>query len=947
MNPLLRLIEYGQSYWLDNLTRSMIKGGELKRRVNEEGLRGVTSNPAIFHKAISGSPDYDAQIKELVAEGLQIHEIYERLVVTDIRDACDVMRPVYDESDGKDGFVSLEVSPYLAHDTEETMAEARRLFKAVGRPNVLIKIPGTPAGVPAIEEMLYEGININVTLLFSLRSYEAVAEAYLKALERRAAEGKPVHDIASVASFFLSRIDVLADQLLGHRIRQRTARSEGPRPEQLFGRFAVANARLAYRSYKNIIAGERWKALETKGARVQRLLWASTSTKSPLYRDVYYVEPLIGPDTVNTMPDETIDAFTDHGKIIENSVELEIEDSREVLVNLKEVGVDPDFITQQLQNEGVQKFIDPFDKLMQALAEKREKFLGQKFGRQSIAAGKAHSIITSGLDALNNLQFGRRVSALDPFLWTAEPETAETIRKRLGWLKSIDMFCGKVDEITGFAAEIKGADIRHVVLLGMGGSSLCPEVCVGTFGSAPGRPRLLILDNTDPAAVRRVESRIDLARTLFIVASKSGTTTETHSFYTYFYGLVKSRVGGGAGEQFVAITDPGTPLTHEARAKGFRRCFENPEDIGGRYSALSYFGLVPMALIGIDIGQMLDRALQMQYSCGPYAPAQANPGVHLGTVIGLLHQKGRNKATFVLSKSIDAFGSWAEQLLAESTGKGGLGIVPVESEPLGSPEVYNHDRVFVHMRVADDDEGENEQKLATLEKAGHPVVRIELGGTINLGAEFFRWELATATAGAILGINPFDEPNVAESKKNTGDLLSEWKEKGTFPQSNPALEGNGIAIYCDSEQGWLKKIRHNSVADFLASFIALAQSPDYIALLPYFLRTSERHEALQAIRVKLRDRLKVATTIGYGPRYLHSTGQLHKGGPNTGLFLMFTADEAENIPIPDQPYDFATLQRAQALGDFRSLNGKQRRVIRVHLGSDVEYGLKEVVKSLS
>ena len=370
MKPLLRLIECGHSYWLDNLTRGMIKSGDLERRVREEGLRGVTSNPAIFHKAIAGSEDYDPQIKGLVAAGKDVAEIYERLVVTDVRDACDVLRPVYDASEGVDGFVSLEVSPHLAHETEGTMLEARRLFQAVRRPNLLIKIPGAPEGIPAIEEMLYEGININITLLFAIERYEAVAGAYLRALERRLAQGKGVNRLASVASFFLSRIDVLTDQLLGDLIK---AKPE-PEAERLLGRFAIANAKLAYQSFKSMVAGDRWRRLVGKGARVQRLLWASTSTKNPRYSDVYYVEPLIGVDTVNTMPNETIAAFADHGKVVKDAVEAGIEEARRVPADLRAVSVDPDRVTEQLLREGVQKFIEPFDKLMEALAEKRRTF---------------------------------------------------------------------------------------------------------------------------------------------------------------------------------------------------------------------------------------------------------------------------------------------------------------------------------------------------------------------------------------------------------------------------------------------------------------------------------------------------------------------------------------------------------------------------------------------
>jgi transaldolase len=372
MNPFLQLITCGQSYWLDNLTRAMITSGDLARRVREEGLRGVTSNPAIFHKAIAGSEDYDSQIRELATAGKDVAEIYERLVVTDVRDACDVLRPVYDASQGVDGFVSLEVSPHLAHDTEGTMLEARRLSQAVRRPNLLIKIPGTLAGIPAIEEMLYEGININITLLFAIDRYVTVADAYVRALERRLAQGKGVERVASVASFFLSRIDVLTDELLGELM----AKTADPAAERLLGKFAIANAKLAYQRFKGKVAGKRWRALEEKGARVQRLLWASTSTKNPRYSDVYYIEPLIGARTVNTMPNETIAAFADHGRVVKDAVESGADEARQVLADLERLGVDPARVTDQLLREGAQKFIDPFDKLMGTLAGKRRKIFG-------------------------------------------------------------------------------------------------------------------------------------------------------------------------------------------------------------------------------------------------------------------------------------------------------------------------------------------------------------------------------------------------------------------------------------------------------------------------------------------------------------------------------------------------------------------------------------------
>jgi transaldolase len=371
MNPLLQLIKYGQSYWLDNLTRDMIHGGDLQTRVASQGLRGVTSNPAIFHKAITSSAAYEAQVAQLVGQRHTTQDIYERLVVTDVQDACDILRPVYDASEGMDGFVSLEVAPTLAYDTDGTMAEARRLWSAVHRPNLMIKIPGTPAGVPAIEQMIYEGLNINVTLLFSVADYEAVAWAYVSGLERRIAAGQSVRPVASVASFFLSRIDVLVDQLLGYRILSEKSANYDARPARLLGQVALANAKLAYQAFKSILRSARWQALEAQGAHVQRPLWASTSTKNPDYSDVYYVEPLIGPHTVNTMTDDTISAFADHGSLVENAVEAGLEEARQVLQDLEAVGIDLDKVTWQLQHEGVQKFIEPFVGLIQALEKKR------------------------------------------------------------------------------------------------------------------------------------------------------------------------------------------------------------------------------------------------------------------------------------------------------------------------------------------------------------------------------------------------------------------------------------------------------------------------------------------------------------------------------------------------------------------------------------------------
>jgi glucose-6-phosphate isomerase len=513
----------------------------------------------------------------------------------------------------------------------------------------------------------------------------------------------------------------------------------------------------------------------------------------------------------------------------------------------------------------------------------------------------------------------------------------------LGWL-NIEDFVERADDILNFAKEIKSEKFKYVVLLGMGGSSLCPEVSRETFGSKAGYPQLLMLDNTDPAAVKNVESQIDPDKTLFIVASKSGGTTETLSFDHYFFNLLKEKGIDNPGKHFIAITDKNTSLQDEAMNRGFRKVFTNPEHYGGRYSALSYFGIVPMALIGVDIREILHNAHQMEISCGPFIPSESNPAISLGTTLGINSRLGRDKITFVLSNSISAFGYWVEQLIAESTGKEGNGILPVEGEDLGKPDVYSDDRIFLYLHAGNDEKQNDERKLNALHKAGHPVIKIDLKNKLALGAEFFRWELATATAGKILNVNPFNEPNVSESKKNSKDLLGEWKSKGNFGEGEPVISQNDISIYFDSNTDWAPKGKN--LSSFLNSFTKLAKSPDYLSMLAYFLQTPQRQKLLHSIRMNLRNKLKVATTLGYGPRYMHSTGQLHKGGPNKGVFIMFTYEAEDDLPIPGEDYGFATLQRAQALGDFRSLNDKNRRVIRVHLGKNIELALKKINDSL-
>lgn len=941
MNPLVEIEKLGQSIWYDNIRRALIDNGDLAGKIAEDDLRGVTSNPTIFEKAIAGSADYNDQMRRLVADGRSVNEIYEALVIEDIQRAADLFKPVYERTKKLDGYVSLEVSPLLARDTEGTIAEAKRLWATLNRPNVMIKIPATPEGIPAIRECIATGININVTMIFAMENYEEVAEAYISGLEQRAAAGRPIDHVASVASVFVSRIDTAIDNQLEFRIRRSEDKDEKAALSGLLGKAAIANAKMQYQRFKEIFSSERFAKLKALGARVQRPLWASTGTKNPNYSDVLYVENLIGPDTVNTLPPATFTAFRDHGKVA-LTIEENLDEARAEIEKLGEAGVDLEQVCLQLQNDGVKAFADSFESLMQSITSKRASLTSGLLDRMEAALGKYEPAVQEIIKRAESEQWTRKISRKDASLWKSDENHQKIIKNSLGWVTVPDQLFDSADELAAFSARIRNEGFKDVMLLGMGGSSLCPEVFRRTFGKIPGYPELHVLDSTDPATVLAFESAVDLPHTLFVVASKSGTTIEPLMFYKYFINRVRQLKGDHAGENFVAITDPNTLMEAMATGDKFRRIFLNPADIGGRYSALSYFGMVPAALQGFDFKTLLDRAERAMHACTPAVPAADNPAVRLGAIIGALALAGRNKLTLSTDPEISSLGLWIEQLIAESTGKEGKGILPVAGEPLGAPGVYGDDRLFVHIAAGMIDP-EAENKLRAIEAAGHPVVRRVMNDTLDLGEEFYVWEMATAVAGAVMGINPFDQPNVQESKDNTKRLLEDFKRDGQLPEQTLAVEGRKLKIYCDDET--LEELGANkTVETFIAAHLKRAGAGDYIALLNYIQESGEHEALIQAVRTHLRDALHVATTTGYGPRFLHSTGQLHKGGDASGVFVQITADDVQDVPIVSEPFTFGVLKQAQALGDFQSLAGRDRRAIRVHLGANINAGLKTLLE---
>ncbi|MBR1218312.1 bifunctional transaldolase/phosoglucose isomerase [Bradyrhizobium sp. U87765 SZCCT0131] len=938
MNPIKALQKHGQAIWLDFLARNFIAHGDLKGLIDQDGVRGVTSNPSIFEKAIAGSTEYDQAIARLLGErDRSVGDLYETLAVEDIQNAADVLRPVYDALHGDDGYVSLEVSPYLARDTAGTIAEAERLWRAVRRDNLMIKVPGTPEGLPAIEALIAQGINVNVTLLFSQQLYASVLDAYIAGLEKWVAGGGDPKRIASVASFFVSRIDSAVDKDLDGKIAAANDADKKAALEALKGKVAIANAKLAYQHYRNVIATERWAKLAEKGARVQRLLWASTGTKNKAYSDVLYVEELIGQDTVNTVPPATLDAFRDHGKL-RDSLEENVPEAERVLAELARAGISLEAITDRLVEEGVTLFAEAFDKLLGAVAHKRATLLSARIDGQSIRlAPDVEAPFRKLADTWRAGGLIRSLWARDAAVWTGQDEA-----KWLGWLDAVTHGQADLSRYQAFAQWVRLQGFTDAVVLGMGGSSLGPEVIATTFGHVAGFPRLTILDSTDPAQIRRTEASIKLATTLFIVSSKSGGTTEPNALMDYFFARVGESQGDKAGQHFVAVTDPGSSLEKTARTRGFAHVFHGDPSIGGRYSVLSPFGLVPAAATGLDLGRFLEAAASMVRACGPDVPPDENPGVQLGLALGAAALLGKDKVTLTASAEIGDFGAWVEQLIAESTGKNGKALIPLEGETLGTPEVYGHDRVFVDLSLKDDHA--REATLAALEKAGHPVVRIAVTDPLHIGQEFFRFEIATAVAGAVIGINPFDQPDVEAAKVKTRELTAAFESTGALPAETAVVTDGTIAIYTDAANAAaLRKAgADGSVASWLKAHFGRIKSGDYAALLAYVDRDDAHIAAAHALRMAIRDRRHVATCVGFGPRFLHSTGQAYKGGPDSGVFLQITADDTADLAVPGHKASFGVIKAAQARGDFDVLTERGRRALRLHIKGDLAKGLAAI-----
>jgi transaldolase / glucose-6-phosphate isomerase len=924
MNPLLKLTELGQSVWLDNISRGIIKNDELKNLIQNDGLRGVTSNPTIFQKAIGSGKDYDTQLRQILENDQQLssRQLFEALAVKDIQDGADLLMNVYKETGGYDGYISIEVSPDYAYDTKATIDEAARLSAKTGRPNVMIKIPATSEGIPAIKEMISRGVNINVTLIFSPEVYEEVVEAYISGLEERSENFEDLSNISSVASFFISRIDTVADKAV-----------ETAGRNDLKGKTAIANAKLVYKRAKELFGSERFKKLQAKGAKVQRLLWASTSTKNPDYPDTIYVDELIGKDTVNTMPPATIDAFRDHGKA-EATIEKDVDKAEAHMNELQNLSINFKEITQKLTKDGVDSFAESFRDLLNTIDKKKVEIISSLANDIRITLPPAiNQKYRRRLQMWENENIAERLWEKDFKLWKENKEDDKELSNRLGWLDMPYVMQNTVKTLKDFAEDIR-AEFDHIILLGMGGSSLAPEVFYKIFGQKKGFPELKVLDSTHPQAVKRVLTSSAPEKTFFIVSSKSGTTTETSSFMHTALKAVseKNKV---PGNQFAAITDAGTVLETFALNNSFRKIFHTPSEVGGRYSALTFFGLVPAALIGVDIEIILNRAYHLMAETKINNSLSINGAYKLGAALGELAEAGKNKLIFVSSPKINSFPDWAEQLIAESTGKEGKGIVPVIEDGILSPDKYGADSTLVYLRLRNDENQEQDRKVEDLEASGIPVIVINLEDEYDIGREFFRWEIGTALSGTVMKINPFDQPNVQLAKTLASEAIAEFKKNGTLGGEKESFSENGISVFTDISASDIKTTINN--------FLKGRGEHSYLALLA-FLDTNEIiAKELKELSLLLRRRFNTVVTSGFGPRFLHSTGQLHKGDSNEGYFIQFTSENPDDLDVPGEGYSFGTLIKAQSRGDLKALKNLGRKTLRFHFNNNAAEGLRYIV----
>lgn len=904
-NNSIRLHEFGQSVWLDNIRRGLIKNGQLAKEIERGVIRGITSNPSIFCKAIKDSHDYDNALTSMALSCINEEEIFFQLMVEDIRDAADLFRDLYVKSGGNDGFVCLEINPYFAHDACKTIEQAKQIWKAVNRPNLMIKIPATDEILPVITNLTAAGINLNLTLIFSPEKYKKCAYAYIDGLRKRMENGDSLEKIRSVASVFVSRADTKTDTLLIEK---------GVSSQNLLGKTGIRTAQRIYNISIDIFGDDNFDDIKAAGGKAQRVLWASTSTKNPLYKPTYYVEALVGSDTVTTLTPVTLDSLMKSSNIrpVLPVLDSEID---EFFVSLEKTGINIQDVYLQLEDEGISGFTFDYSEALSSI-KSHCKLIRNRIG-------KLNDLLVSAYERFNQESIMRRIFSKDPTVWTYDTTAFSEIRNRLGWLDTYKNTEGNIPDYISLRNKLKKEQISKIILLGTEESSLAAEVIAKIFDKESDI-KLQVVDTTDPVQITEIRKSLDLKETIFIVCSKSGASIEINSLLRYFYEITSDYFGENAGKRFIAITDPGSRLETVAEDLGFRQLFLSDPSSGGRFSALTPFGIIPAILIGLDPQRITPKVREMMLNCSPSLPAYRNEGLSLGIFIGAAAEIGKDKLTIISDPSFEPFTIWIEQLIAQSSGKNGKGIIPVINEPQLQGRPYAEDRVFVYINS----DNSHAAEISQIKKQGHPVYEILIDDQYDLFGEFYRWETAAAAACAILGVNPFDHPDALASKTLTNAKLAEYRENRSLSDMQAVWSDNNIEVFtnCPSENVF----ENESYNDIITNFIKQADAgKNYIAINAFLPQNEEMLIWLQKLRKTLLECTGCATTIGFGPRFLHTAGQLHKGGANLGYFIQVAADYNEDTAIPDEIYGFKILERAQALAEIECLRDRERKVIQI------------------
>jgi transaldolase/glucose-6-phosphate isomerase len=913
MNPIQRVHSLGQSIWLDYIRRDLMESGELAARIESDEVRGVTSNPTIFEKAIAGSDLYTTDLRAMAQAGWETAWIFEALSIDDIRAATKIFLPLYEGTNGGDGFVSIEVNPELADDTEGTIREVVKLWDAVNRPNVMIKIPATQAGIPAIERAITEGINVNVTLIFSLDRYAEVMEAYLRGLENRLVQGHPLDHIASVASFFVSRIDTAVDERLGEIIRE--GGDDADRATTLLGKAAIASAKVAYAQYKSVFDSDRYQRLAEHGARVQRPLWASTSTKNPAYHDTRYVDSLIGLDTVNTIPPQTLEAFHDHGEA-NLTLEQELSVSVAQLDAIERLGISLQDVTDQLEREGVKKFIHSYRSLLATLRKRAQQFSKELAGLR----GEMQTI----LNVLDEGEFARRLWEGDVSLWPrAASMPSKTGSER--WLTAPQVLCQQLDDIQRFVAAIHEAGYHDMVLLCTERASQTVQSLKRLLTPSHGL-ELTILDTVDPSVVARIARKLRWGETLFVVASGDGSARDFRALLDFFWERAQEHDQAGAGDHFVAMTHPGSPLESLAQERRFRRVFRSAPDVENTVDFFSIFTILPAALMGLDVAALLRGGMRMAKACGSDQAAARNPGLYLGSLLTAAARQDREKITIVCDPGLEPLAEWMVSSAALWIG-GTMGcVIPIAGEPPGYGRSYPDDRTLLYLREG----GDLDRRLNGWVSAQHPVIVLDCKGeSEHIGAVSYQWLVGLAVACHLLQVNPFDQAGALRARKWFEDLLHTYERRGTLPLPETAWEGEGVKLWASPEIPG--KHRTEALPDIIAHI--LQGEISMVSIQMYMQPNVKQHRALARLRRELRDRLGVATTVTFSPHISFPRKDSNKERAQARVHFVLSVDSKTRRELSDKGIPMETLYLAQAITGFQMLTRSQKSVIGVHMDS--------------